>query len=376
MACISKRRGRYVLDFYDQDGRRQRLTLPEGITKKEAREHLREYEDKVSRKTFVPTKRALTFREVAQRWLEHKKSNLRETTWEVYEINTRLHLSYFDPMKVSEINTGMVEKFISKKKTGGMNISTLRKNIMLLGQIMAYAVRHRMADVNPVRDAERPRKQGNIKDEGKKIRVLNPDEVRVFLEKVEHPKYQLLFKTAILSGVRQGELLGLKWGDVDFQKKKLHVQRTFNHRRFFTPKTKGSDRIIDISPGLCRELAELKLQSGGRDEDLIFPNEAGEPMNYSNMVQRYFHKGLKDAGLPRIRFHDLRHLNASALIEQGESITYIQRQLGHSSPTVTLNVYSHLFNETNPEAVSRLENTFFDATGHKTVTKEEKGITV
>jgi len=96
-------------------------------------------------------------------------------------------------------------------------------------------------------------------------------------------------------------------------------------------------------------------------------------MNYSNMVQRYFHKGLKDAALPRIRFHDLRHLYASALIEQRESITYIQRQLGHSSPTVTLNVYSPLFNETNPEAVSRLEKTFFEATGHKMVTNEKKG---
>jgi integrase len=91
------------------------------------------------------------------------------------------------------------------------------------------------------------------------------------------------------------------------------------------------------------------------------------------MVQPHFLAGLKGANLPRVRFHDLRHNCASILIEQGENIKYIQAQLRHSSPTVTLNVYAHLMKPTNQAAVCRLENSIFGATGHKMVTEKEKG---
>ena len=109
---------------------------------------------------------------------------------------------------------------------------------------------------------------------------------------------------------------------------------------------------------------------------LSFPNEAGQPLNYSNMVQRYFLKALQDAEIPRLRFHDLRHSYASLLIEQGENIKYIQTQLGHSTPTVTLDIYTHLMKDSNQEAACRLESTIFEATGYNMVTNAEKGLTV
>ncbi|OIP88902.1 MAG: hypothetical protein AUK24_07100 [Syntrophaceae bacterium CG2_30_49_12] len=208
------------------------------------------------------------------------------------------------------------------------------------------------------------------------ISVLTPGQIRNFLEAVTDQKYKTLFLTAIMTGARQGEILGLKWPDVDFSKKQISIARTFNMGRFFTPKTKGSARRIDLVPTAVKALAEWKLASGGKDGALVFPNEAGEPMNYSNMVQRHYRRALKDAGIPQIRFHDLRHTYASLLLSQGENIKYIQTQLGHSSPTVTLNVYSHLMKSENQEAVCRLENAIFEGTGHKMVTKEEKGLTV
>jgi integrase len=82
------------------------------------------------------------------------------------------------------------------------------------------------------------------------------------------------------------EVLGLRWSDVDFQKKQIQIRRTFDQGRFSTPKTKGSARRIDLAPTLIRELASRKLKSGEKEEDLVFPNEAGQPLNYSNMVQR------------------------------------------------------------------------------------------
>jgi integrase len=126
---------------------------------------------------------------------------------------------------------------------------------------------------------------------------------------------------------------------------------------------------------VLKDLAAWKLKSGGRDEDLVFPNEAGQPLNYSNMVQRYFLKALREAKIPRVRFHDLRHSYASLLLGQGENIKYIQNQLGHSSPMVTLNIYSHLLKDSNQEAACRLENAIFEVSGSKMVADEEKGAT-
>ena len=102
-----------------------------------------------------------------------------------------------------------------------------------------------------------------------------------------------------------------------------------------------------------------KLASSGRGDDLIFPSGNGTPMICHNMKDRHFFPALKAAGIAAIRFHDLRHSYASLLLAQGENVKYIPTQLGHSSPTVTLNVYSHLLKETNQEAVCRLEDNIF-----------------
>jgi integrase len=416
MACITKRRDRYVIDCYDQHGKRYRKALKKGTTKDAARKALRETEDRIARRTFMHEKKTPFFSEVSKKWLEHKKQYLRETTQEVYELNVTTHLKELDGFRISEITTADIERFITKlqmkcrstKKRKKKNpeqgarepapegkkiaLGTVRKIITILGQIMAYAVRHRMIDFNPVHDAERPRSQGRV--DQKKIIVLNPDEIRTFLDKVEEQKYRTLFLAAIMTGARQGEILGMKWSDVDFQKKQVHICRTFNHGRFFTPKTHGSDRKIDLSPIVIKELATWKLASKatelesrkkheaenkpvkGNVLDLVFPNEEWEPMNYSNMVQRFFQKAIRAANIPRIRFHDLRHTYASLLLSQGENIKYIQTQLGHSSPMVTLNVYSHLLKDSNQEAACRLESTIFQSTGHNLVTITEKGLTV
>ena len=125
------------------------------------------------------------------------------------------------------------------------------------------------------------------------------------MEKVTKPKYRTLFMLAIFAGARQGELLGLKWGDVDWEKNQVHVQRTFNGGRFFATKTKGSNRRIDLGPATMTELKKWRLACPKSNLDLIFPNEAGQPMDNKNMLRRHFQPTLKAAGLPKFRFHDL-----------------------------------------------------------------------
>jgi len=375
MACITKRRGRYVLDFYDQDGKRQRITLDEGTTKKEARDQLREMEDKVSRRTYVPAKRAKTFKEVAGKWLEYKKPKVRISTWGGYVGHLKNHFKEWENSRIDRLTTADVEKLITAMQKTGMNILTLRRVTTTMNQVFQYAVRHRTIDYNPVRDAERPRRSGDHLEAELKITILSPEEIGRLLETTESPKYKTLFLLAVMTGMRKGEILGLKWADVDFKTKQIHVKRTFNHRRFFEPKTKTSVRRVDLSPMVVSELAKWKLQSGPNEADLVFPTRAGTPIDSCYILNRIFRPILKKAGLPEtIRFHDLRHCYASFMIGQGENIKYIQSQLGHSSPTITLNVYSHLMKDSNPEAVQRLENTLFSGTGHKTVTETETGV--
>jgi integrase len=139
---------------------------------------------------------------------------------------------------------------------------------------------------------------------------------------------------AIQTGARQGEILGLKWSDFDWESKQVHIQRSFSKGEMFTTKTKGSIRKIDLGPSLIRELKKWKIACPANDQDLVFPNENGNPMNYTNMVNRHFFTALVDAKIAkklqngkiegRIRFHDLRHTYASLMIELGFNLKYIQ----------------------------------------------------
>ncbi|PQP35639.1 site-specific integrase [Desulfobacteraceae bacterium SEEP-SAG9] len=365
MACIKKRHykigeWRYVIDFYDNQGKRQRQTLKKGTTKKAARDKLREIEDQLAKGVYLPDKKIPLFKEVAKDWLEHKKPNLRESTWSVYEGHTRKHFKEFDKIKINRITTARVERFITDRQKEGMHILTLRKTLVSLGQIFSYAVRHKYIDYNPVRDAERPKGQG--KSEDKEIRVLNPYEINGFLDAVSEQKYRTLFRLAIFSGARQGELLGLKWSDVDWTNRQIHIQRTFNNQSWYDVKTKTSNRKIDLGPAMIKELKLWKVACPKSDLDLIFPNKAGQPINHNNMVNRHFNPAVESAEIEKIRFHDLRHTYASLLISQGENIKYVQSQLGHSSPTVTLNVYAHLMGTINQESACKLEKTVLNST--------------
>ena len=357
MACIAKRRNRYVIDYYDNQGKRQRQTLKKGTTKKKAREKLREIEDQLAKGIYIPDNKIPIFSEVARDWLEYKKPNLRASTWSCYEGHTLNHFNDLDNLKINRISIARIEKWIADRQKEGMYILTLRKILFTLGQIMAYAVRHRYISYNPFKDAERPKGQGKTKKD--KIRILTPDEIIAFLENVSNQKYQTLFRLALFSGARQGELLGLKWSDVDWENSQIHIQRTFNNDAWYNTKTETSNRKVDLGPGLLTDLKKWKLACPKSKFNLIFPNKVGNPINHNNLVNRYFKPALEAAKLPKIRFHDLRHTYASLLIEQGENIKYIQNQLGHSSPTVTLNVYAHLIKPTNQMAAIRLENAVF-----------------
>jgi integrase len=371
MACIAKRRGGYVLDFYDTYGKRRWMTMPKGSTKKAAKEKLREIEDQLARGIYIPEKKIPIFEDVAEEWIEYKKPNVRASTLKMYNGHLKHHFDEIKPLKLNRITTATVEKFITSKQLDGISLATLKKIIVTFNQVMNYAVRHRYIDYNPVRDAERPKGTGKM--EKPNIRILDPVEIHALLDAEDDPKFRTLFMLAIMSGARQGELLGLKWSDIDWKDNQIHIQRTFNERAWYEPKSATSNRKIDLGPTMMAELRKWRLACPPCKLELIFPNECGNPIDHGNLLRRHFYPALKKAQIPKIRFHDLRHTYASLLIEQGESIKYIQSQLGHANPMVTLSVYAHLMKSVNQEAPARLESTIFESNGSKMVAETKKG---
>jgi integrase len=181
----------------------------------------------VRRGIFLPDQKIPLFREVAKDWTEYRKPNLRQSTWSVYKGHVGNHFGEFNLIKVNHLTTSKIEKWIAARHSSGMDLSTLKKGLVTLGQIMAYAVRHRYILQNPVRDAERPRGNGLKSEKG--IKILSPAEIGALLGAVGDAKCRTLFMLAIMSGARQGELLGLKWTDVDWDSSQIHINRTFNN---------------------------------------------------------------------------------------------------------------------------------------------------
>ena len=118
---------------------------------------------------------------------------------------------------------------------------------------------------------------------------------------------------------------------------------------------------------MIKELRKWKIACPANKLNLVFPNEQGEPIEPTYLTREHFYPALKAAGAKQIRFHDLRHTYASILFKQGENLKYIQSQMGHANPTVTLNIYSHLLDTVNQEAAFVFENTILEATGSKMV---------
>jgi integrase len=181
------------------------------------------------------------------------------------------------------------------------------------------------------------------------MRILSRDEIESMI-RAATPAYRPLLATAVFTGLRQGELLGLTWGDIDFESAVLRVRKAMSRDGQRTqPKTPQAIRDVVLMAALLRVLREHRLASRySADTDLVFCSSAGTPLNHRNVSRRGLELAVRTAGLertdlPKLRFHDLRHTFASLLIAHGANVVYVSRQLGHASPDITLRVYAHIF---------------------------------
>lgn len=207
--------------------------------------------------------------------------------------------------------------------------------------------------------------------EKREVSIWNEKELNQFLtySKQGHTTYHMIYYLALYTGMRQGELLALQWKDIDLNKKKIHVRKSLIYPKkdtyiIDTPKTSSSIRKISISEELASALQEYKQYRKeyienfefeyDKTHDLVFANEIGKAIHPRSLTG-HFYREIEKSGVPKIRFHDMRHTHASLLIKFKVPIKVVSERLGHSNASMTLDVYTHVFEDMQEDAANDYE---------------------
>ena len=344
-----------------------------GQNKKEAERRLAERVNQLHRGEYVDLKN-IGFEAFTELWLtQYAEGAVKRSTLDAYRSVIKNHLvEHFGDYELRHITAEEVQQFVTTKRKAGLSPKTVSNHVVILKEMFKHAVRWGYLRSSPAEHVERPRSSHREMD------FLNPQEVRAFLQasRESYPERYSLFLTAVMTGMRRGELLAMKWQNVDWNRGQYFVKESLYRQSFQEPKSERSRRSINLSPTVLDVLeagfdsqAATGLHADPAYQDLIFCHEDGRSLNPDHLSKKELHRVLEAAGLRRIRFHDFRHTYVALLISQGESPKYIQSQLGHASIQVTLDRYGHLMPEVNEQAAARLEMQIFGPSIRKPLEK-------
>ncbi len=337
-----------------------------GDTRKEVARKMTELLHKVNRGTYIKPSN-MTVKEWLDKWLKGRKPHLAENSWRTYEMMKRCHIvPILGNVKLKDLTTRQIQDLINEKMVngrikgeGGLSPRTVIYIYTTLHAALNQAVKEKILPYNVAEPVEVP------KQKKKEIKPYDKDQVNKLLNTAKNTFYYTPLFLELSTGLRRGELIGLKWRDLNFENQILFIKRQLIRTQedgliFKDPKTEDSVREIKLNDKVIAELKshkikqnENKLYMGEKyqDHNLLFCQENGKPLNPRN-----FMKGFKDiikkAGLPDIRFHDLRHGFATLSLENGVPAKTIQDILGHSTISTTLDTYSHVTEEMQEDAAN------------------------
>ena len=289
-----------------------------------------------------------------ERWLEDSaKGDLGHRAYANYKLQIRRHISpALGRIKLKNLNPAHVQSLYAAKLRDGLKPSSVRYIHAVLHRALEQAVRFNLIASNPASKVDPPK----VRQE--EITPLDAEQARRFLGATKDDRFECLYVLSLTCGLRMGEALGLRWADIDLDAGTLRVNRQLQRMRrdgdksgtlvFSEPKN-ASRRTIDLPQRAVEALrSHRKRQLEGKlrttdyeDSGLVFATGKGTPLDAQNIINRFFKPLLKRAGLPNIRWHDLRHTYATLLLARGTHPTYVQKSLGHASVQLTLDRYSH-----------------------------------
>jgi integrase len=298
-------------------------------------------------------------------WLDlMKPPRTKPKTWRRYSELLRLHvMPDLGRVKLARLTPLQVPRLYSDRLAEGLSSTTVHHLHTVLHGALEAAVRLDLVARNVCDRVDAPKVLRH------EMRALSEAEAQRLLEAAEGTRWAALYRLALATGMRQGELLGLRWSDVDLERGWLQVARTLHWIPgqgfvFSAPKTARSRRRISIREDIVealrahrrRQLAErMAFGEGWVDEDLVFPNMLGGPMDGGNLVYQCFLPLLKAAGLPRIRFHDLRHTAATLALGRRVPVKVVSEMLGHASTAITQDLYSHVLPDMQEAAAEEMQ---------------------
>jgi integrase len=300
------------------------------------------------------------------RWLEDSvRHSVKPTTYESYSQLVRNHITpALGGKKLKDLTPDHVRRFRSFELEKGLSTRTAQYLLFLLRKALQQAVEDGLLPRNVAQGVKVKQTQ---KDE---VQYLTREEAKALLSAARGDRLEALYVLAINTGLRQGELLGLKWEDIDLDAGTLSVRRTLSRTkdgpRFTEPKTAKSRRSVKLTAPAVKGLKHhraaqdeerARLGSLWEENGLVFRSTTSTPLRRYNLVPRSFKPLLERAGLSRtVRFHDLRHTAASLLFSKGVHPKVVQEMLGHSTITITLDTYSHVLPDMQDRAVNAMED--------------------
>ncbi len=295
-----------------------------------------------------------------ERWLEDTaKLTVRITTYKRYQAALKHIVPGVGSLRLVKLSPDDLDSLYRSLGEQGLSAKYIRLIHAVLHRALRHALRRGLVGSNVADLAQAPAASRT------EFRVLSAEEAARFLATTEDDRLGALYVLAIHTGMRQAELLGLRWADVSEGHLSVRQQgcRIDGEWRFMPPKTKAGRRMISLSPTATEALRLHRLRQSEerlaapswQDLDLVFPNAKGRPIERENLLRRAYWPALKRAGLPRIRFHDLRHTAATLLLAGGVHAKVVSEMLGHSSVAITLDVYSHVTPSMQADAAEKMD---------------------
>jgi len=308
--------------------------------------------------------RGLTVCAFLEQWLERSRRRVRPHTLHRYEGIVRGHLvSALGDQVLVDLSPRQVEVMLARQLDAGLSALTVRHHRGVLRTALNVAMRWGLVERNVATLAEPPALQR------REVTPVGPHEARRILAAIQGHRLEALFAITLSLGLRQSEILGLRWSDVDDERRSLTIRQTL-HRvgseyLFLEPKTKRSARSVDVPDPIWDLLIARRAQQrddqaragknwrGAEWGHLVFTTPLGEPLQ-GRVVTRALQHRISAAGLPQMRFHDLRHAAATLMLALGIPLLEVSRALGHSQTSTTLDIYSHALPEMRSDARERL----------------------